>query len=213
MSAHHAPDWVPHREGTGIKHDGTFATWLSLISFTFFIGTFVAANVYLRGWNPEKFGVDFGANANLPALTTIVLLVAGFILVLAGAAWRNEARKRFQLLMVLATLAFSAYAVMLMWLMVYTWDLGAAAWTTNLGIYFLQFVLALVDIAFLAFIGMAFSDRNEKKLQSLVSAGMSVFMYTVLIGLVVLLVTDMISIGEFAEWCGNRLSEVFGAKK
>jgi len=208
MSAHHAPDWVPHRNGTGIKHDGTFATWLGLISFTFFIGTFVAANVYLRGWNPEKFTVDFGANADLPSITTLVLLVAGFILVLAGSAWRNHALKKFKVLMVLATLAFTAYAVMLMWLMVHTWYLGAAAWTTHLGIYFLQFILALACIVFIAFIGMAFSDASEKKLRSIVPAAMSVFIYTVLVGVTVLVVTDMIDIGQFAEWCGVRLQEL-----
>jgi uncharacterized membrane protein YozB (DUF420 family) len=208
MSAHHAPDWVPHRSGTGIKHDGTFATWLSILSFTFFLATFVAANVYLRGWAPDKFTVDFGANADLPSYTTIVLLVAGFILLLAGSAYKQNAMKRFQGLMVVASLAFTAYAVMQMWLIVTVWDLGAAAWTTHLGIYVLQFSLALIDLVFIGFIGYYYSNRNDAKLRSVVPAAMSVFIYTVFIGITVLLITDMISIGQFAEWCGTRLKEL-----
>ena len=96
MSAHHAPDWVPARHGTGIKHDGIFATWLSLLSFTFFIATFVASNVYLRGWNPEQFNVSLGYYADLPNYSTLVLLVAGIITFVAGGAYRKGAWKSLQ---------------------------------------------------------------------------------------------------------------------
>jgi len=208
MSAHHAPDWVPARHGSGIKHDGVFSTWLSLISFTFFLGTFVAANVYLRGWNPEKFNVNFGEQANLPAITTLILIVAGFITVLAGSFFRQGAWKKFQTSLVFATLAFTGYAVMSIKLMTFTYDLGPAAWTTHLGIYFLQFVLACVCIGFIMAIGFRLAERNEKKLNSYVPAAMSVFLYTVLTGILVLVVTDMITIGQFAEWCGTRIGVI-----
>ncbi|MFD2171839.1 hypothetical protein [Tumebacillus lipolyticus] len=208
MSAHHAPDWVPHREGTGIKDNGVFATWLSLISFTFFFATFVAANVYLRGWAPDKFTVDFGPNADLPAITTIILLVAGFILLLAGNFFRSNAMGKFNVMMILATLAITAYAVMQIWLMVYVHEQGAHAWTTHMGIYLLQLCLALVCITFMMFIGKYISERNIKALNRLVPAAMSVFLYTVITGVLTLVITDMISVGEFAEWCGTRIMEL-----
>lgn len=208
MSAHHAPDWVPHREGTGIKDNGVFATWLSLIAFTFFIGTFVAANVYLRGWAPDKFTIDFGANANLPAFTTIFLLVAGFLLLLAGNFFRANQMGKFNVMMVLATLAITGYAAMQLWLMSFVHGLGAHAWTTHMGIYLLQFSLALVCIGFMMAIGKYYSERNIKALNRLVPAALSVFLYTVMTGILTLVITDMISVGEFAEWCGTRIMEL-----
>jgi uncharacterized membrane protein YozB (DUF420 family) len=208
MSAHHAPDWVPHRSGTGSKDDGILATWLGLLSFTFFYGTFLAANVYLRGWAPDKFTVDFGANADLPALTTICLLVAGFVVLLAGSFFRNNQYKKFQGTMIIAVLAFFGYAVLQMWLLVDAYYLGTAAWTTHLALYSLQFALALIDIIFILLIGKHFAERNEKALRRLVPAAMSVFMYTVLLGILTLVVTDMITVGQFASWCGEKLAAI-----
>lgn len=208
MSAHHAPDWVPHRSGTGSKDDGILATWLSLLSFTFFYGTFLAANVYLRGWAPDKFTVDFGANADLPALSTICLLVAGFVVLLAGNFFRNNQYKKFQATLIIATLAFVGYALLQMWLLVFTYYLGTAAWTTHLALYSLQFGLAVIDVIFIIMIGKNFAERNEKALRRLVPAAMSVFIYTVLIGLVTLIVTDMITVGQFASWCGQKLTSI-----
>ncbi|ASS76432.1 hypothetical protein CIG75_16690 [Tumebacillus algifaecis] len=208
MSAHHAPDWVPHREGTGIKDNGIFATWLSLISFTFFLATFVAANVYLRGWAPDKFTVDFGPNADLPAITTIILLVAGLLLLLAASFFRSKAMGKFNIMMVLSTLAITAYAVMQIWLLFYTHEQGEHAWTTHMGIYFLQLALSLVCIGFMMAIGKYYSERNIKALNRLVPAALSVFLYTVATGVLTLVLTDMISVGEFAEWCGTRIMEL-----
>ncbi|MGB8954213.1 MAG: hypothetical protein WCC10_02485 [Tumebacillaceae bacterium] len=212
MSAHHAPDWVPHREGTGIKHDGTFATWLGMISFTFFMGVFVAANVYLRGWAPDKFNVDFGQFADMPEYTTLILLVAGFILLLAGSAFRSNAYKRFQALMILATLAIFGYAISLMWMIVHTYYLGANAWTTHLGIYSCQMILAVVCMVFMFFVGKAFAERNEKGLRTLVPITLSIFLYTVVTGLLIFIVTDVVSIEQFAEWCGTKLNIIDAQK-
>ena len=208
MSAHHAPDWVPHRSGTGIKDDGILATWLGLLSFTFFYGTFLAANVYLRGWAPDKFTVDFGANANLPSLSFICLLVAGFVILMAGSFFRNNQYKKFQGAMILATIAFVGYAILQMWLLVFTYYLGTAAWTTHLALYSLQFALAVIDIIFVLMIGKNFAERNETALRRLVPAAMSVFMYTVLIGVVTLVVTDMLTVGQFASWCGQKFTSL-----
>jgi uncharacterized membrane protein YozB (DUF420 family) len=208
MSAHHAPDWVPHREGTGIKDNGIFATWLSLIAFTFFLATFVAANVYLRAWSPDKFNVDFGDSANLPYVTTLFLLIAGFIVLLAGSFYKQNKRKAFMGTMVLATIAFFVYGLTEMWLLVDTYYLGAQAWTAYLGIYALQVALALVNIVFIGAIAKHFGDRNDAALRRLVPAAMSVFMYTVVVGISVLLVTDVVSVGQFAEWCGTKLQVV-----
>jgi len=205
MSAHHAPDWVPERHGSGIKNDGVFATWLSLLSFTFLIGTFVAANVYLRGWNPDVYNVSLGDYANMPYYATLVLLLAGLLSVFAGGAYRAGAWKRLQGLLALVAVAFTAYAVITMKLVTITYDLGPAAWTTLIGVYFLEFLMALVCLWFVMMIGFKFANRNLKSLNSWVPAATSVFLYTVMTGLLCLLVTDVVSVGEFAEWCGIRI--------
>lgn len=209
MSAHHAPEWVPDRSGaTGYKDNGLFATWLGLISFTFFFGTFLAANAYLRGWSPEKFSINFNGNYDLPAITTLILIVAG-ALVLAGTnAFRKSAWKSFQALMVLSLLVFAGLAITQMRLLVYTYGLGPAAWTANLMIYIIQFLLSVVCICFLVAIGKFYSERNDKALRRLVPAAMSVFMYTIIMGVIVLVLTDMITIGQFTQWCGTKIGLV-----
>ncbi|MGZ4031664.1 MAG: hypothetical protein ACXVP5_00890 [Tumebacillaceae bacterium] len=209
MSAHHVPDWVPDRSGgTGVKDNGQFATWLALISFTFFLGTFLAANVYLRGWSPEKFTINFNGDYNLPAITTILLIVAG-VIVLAGAnAFRKGSWKSFQALMVLSMLVFAALAITQIRLLVFTYGLGPAAWTANLMIYAIQFALSLVCIGFLVAIMKFYSERNEKALRRLVPASMSVFMYTIIIGVIVLVLTDMITVAQFTQWCGTKIGLV-----
>jgi hypothetical protein len=58
------------------------------------------------------------------------------------------------------------------------------------------------------FVGKAFSERDEKALKALVPIALSMFMYTVVIGLASLLITDLISVGQFAEWCGTKLNIV-----
>lgn len=208
MSAHHAPDWVPHREGTGAKHDGILATWLSLCAFTFFLATFVASNVYLRAWSPEKFNVDFGAQADLPGFTVIALLLAGFLAYFAGTSWKAGKRKAFMGFMVALTLVFFAYTALQMYLIAYTWYLGAGAWTAYLGIYVTQILLAFVIIGMLIAVAKYFGDRNEKQLRSLIPATITVIFYAVVTGLIVLVLTNMMSVGEFADWCGTKLQQM-----
>lgn len=208
MSAHHAPDWVPHREGTGAKHDGILATWLSLISFTFFLATFVAANVYLRACSPDQFNVDFGAQADLPSFTVIALLLAGFLAYFAGTSWKAGKRKAFVGFMVALTLVFFVYTALQMYLIAFTWYLGAGAWTGYIGIYVCQILLAFTIIGFLIANVKYYGDRNEKQMRSLVPATMSIIFYAVVIGLAVLVITNMISIGEFADWCGTKLQQL-----
>lgn len=203
MSAHHAPDWVPHREGHGLKNDGVLTTWLSLISFTFFIGTFVAASIYLQMWSPENFKVELGTD--LPNVATLILLVMGVVSIAAGNLFRKGSWKAFQLTMMLNTLVFIAYAVVMLKLMGEVHALGAAAWTTYLGIYIFQFILAIVNLFFVGKIGILFSERNVKALNSWVPSAMAVFLYTAVIGVVIFLLTGVVEFGEFAEWCGKRI--------
>lgn len=209
MSAHHTPAWVPDRSGaTGAKDNGILATWLGLLSFTFFYGVFLAANVYLRGWSPDKFSVNFGGSLDLPATATLIMILAGFITILAVTFYRTGSWKKFQVMMILATIAFSAHAVTEMRLVVKTYSMGAAAWTVDLGAYFLQFVLAVTCVVFLAAIGIKFSERNEKALARLIPAAMSVFFYTIVMGILTLVITDMISIDQFTQWCGTKIAVI-----
>lgn len=201
-------DYTP---GTGIKDNAQFGTWLGLIAFTFFFGTFVAANVYLRGWSPEVFNVDFAGKAgDLPYLNTLILLGSAVLALIAGQAFRKRANGAFVAALALATLLALAYVVLGAQLIREMVTLGKAVWTAYLTVYGLHWILGLLNFILLA-VALAFAFAGkENALKRLVPAGMSVWLYTAISGLAVFVITDVVSVGAFAEWCGTKLSGAFG---
>ncbi|GAB6936131.1 hypothetical protein JCM14720_20520 [Calditerricola yamamurae] len=201
-------DYTP---GTGIKDNAQLATWLGIIAFTFFFGTFVAANVYLRGWSPEVFNVDFAGKAgDLPYLNTLILLGSAVLALIAGQAFRKRMNGAFIVTLALATLLALAYAVLGGQLVLEMTGLGKAVWTAYLTVYGLHWLLGLFNFILLAVaLVFAFAGK-EQALKRLVPTGMSVWLYTAITGLAVFVITDVVSVSEFAEWCGTKLTGAFG---
>ncbi|MFC4767052.1 hypothetical protein [Effusibacillus consociatus] len=208
MASQHSHLPLPE-PGPGIKDNGQLAAWLGLISYTFFLATFVAANVYLRGWRPEVFGVKVPAEvSNLSYLSTLLLLVTGGILLIAGVLFRNGSYKKFLGTMSIGALLYSGYLLLQIQLLKKYIALGAAIATINATITGFQILITLTSLVFIAAVGWYGDSKDGKVLRRLVPGAMAVWMYSVVVGLVVMIVTDVVSVSEFAAWCGTRLTEL-----
>ncbi|GAX88478.1 hypothetical protein [Effusibacillus lacus] len=195
--------------GPGAKDNGQLAAWLALVSYTFFLATFVAANVYLRGWRPDKFGVNLpGDVTNLHYLSTAVLILTGIVLLVAGILFRNSEYKKFVGTMGIGAVLYSAYLVMQIQLLVKYVKQGAAIATINATITGFEILITLTSLALIAAVGWYGDSKNGKVLRRLVPGAMAVWMYAVVVGITVMIVTDVVSISEFAEWCGTRIKEI-----
>ncbi len=65
---------VHQREhGHDVLRQQNMGVWLGLTAFTFFYGTFIAANVYLRGWSPQKFALSQSQISNIPYYSALDL--------------------------------------------------------------------------------------------------------------------------------------------
>lgn len=195
--------------GPGAKDNGQLAAWLGLIGYTFFLGTFVAANVYLRGWNPEKFGMGVPANIqNLAYISILVLIVTGALLFFGGVQYRNSQYKKFMGVMSIAALLYAAYLVLQIMLLNGYLSQGAAIGTINGTVTALQIPITLVSLGFIAAVGWYGDSKNGKALNRLVPGAMAVWMYAVVVGLAVLLLTEVVTVSQFADWCGTRLQQL-----
>lgn len=195
--------------GLGAKDNGQLAAWLGLSSFTFFLGTFVAANVYLRGWKPEIFGKTLPSEIqNLSYLSVVVLLLAGILLLFAGVQFRNSQYKLFQASMAVGALLFAAYLMIQILLLKGYIAQGAAIATVNGAVTGVQILITLTCLALIGTVGWYGNSRDVKALSRLVPGAMAVWMYAVVVGLTVLIMTDVVSISEFADWCGTRVTQL-----
>lgn len=208
MASHHSHIPLPE-PGPGIKDNGQLAAWLGLIAYTFFLATFVAANVYLRGWKPDVFGVKLPSEVtSLSYLSTVVLIVTGVILLIAGMLFRNGSYKKFIGTMGIGALAYAGYLLLQIQLLKKYIAQGAAIGTVNGTITAFQMLITLVSLVFIAAVGWYGDRKDGKALSRLVPGAMAVWMYAVVIGITVLIVTDVVSVSEFAGWCGTRLKEI-----
>ncbi|BCJ86869.1 hypothetical protein [Effusibacillus dendaii] len=208
MATHHHPIPLPE-PGPGAKDNGQLAAWLGLTSFTFMMGTFVAANVYLRGWNPQVFGVQLPDEIkNLSYISTLVLIVTTVVLMIAGILFRNSSYKKFLGTMGFGALLYTAYLILQIELCVKYFQAGAAITTINATITIFQIITALVSLGFIAAVGWYGDSQNGKALRRLVPGAMAVWTYAVITGIVVLIITDVVSVGQFADWCGTRLQQL-----
>ncbi len=203
MAANHQHNYPPAYEpGPGMKDNGQFAVWLGLISALFFIATFVSSNVYLRGWSPDVFNLK--QTSDLPYLSTLVLLAGAVAALFTGSAFRKRANGAFTVGLLLSAALFAVSLVLETLLIKEFAALGPAAWTAYLTVYLCQWImLAICVILFVIAIAFHFGGK-EKKLVRLVPAAMSVWLFTVMLGLAILLLTNVMTVGQFAEWCGVK---------
>lgn len=195
--------------GPGAKDNGQLATWLGLVSFTFFLATFVASNVYLRGWKPEVFGVPISPEIqNLSYISTLVLIVTGILLMFAGVQFRNSQYKLFRGTMAVGAILYVSYFILQIQLLKGYIAQGTAIATINAPITAFQMLGTLVSLGMIAAVGWYGDSKDGKVLRRLVPGAMAVWMYAVVVGITVLIITDVVHVGEFAEWCGQKVMEI-----
>lgn len=205
MANHNQHAYPPAYEpGEGMKDNGQLATWLGLISTLFFIATFVAANVYLRGWSPEVFSLS--QTSDLPYMSTLTLLLGTVAAVFMGNSYRKRANGAFLIGLLVSTALFAASMVQEWMLIKEMAALGPAAWTAYVTVYTSQFIMLLISVI-LFVIAIAFHFRgNEKALKRFIPASMSVWLFTLMLGLGILLLTNVMTVEQFAEWCGVKFT-------
>lgn len=206
MSTEHA--MFERKQGAYVKDDAQLAAWLGLLSFTFFSGTFVAANVYLRGWNPDKFTLKLtGFAANLPYIAMLSLLVAAVLILIGGTFFKKRQYGKFQATLALSAIPLVAYGVMEAWMVVISIQQSVQAATIYATVDGLNVIVAAVAVAMLMAMGWKYSARNEEALIRLVPTAMTVIMYAVLLGLAILLITNVATVGGFMDWCGIPITQ------
>ncbi len=203
MAKHNNHAYPPvYEPGKGMKDNGQFAVWLGLISTLFFIATFVSSNVYLRGWSPDVFALK--QETDLPYLSTLTLLIGALGALFTGNSFRKRANGAFTAGLLVSTVLFTASLVQEWMLIKELAALGPVAWTAYVTVYVCQFIMLLISVV-LFLVAIGFHIRgNEKALQRFIPASMSVWLFTLMLGIAILLLTNVISVEQFAEWCGVK---------
>ncbi|GIM46687.1 hypothetical protein DNHGIG_22360 [Collibacillus ludicampi] len=211
MSSEHTVHGVIHEplDPELIHRNARLAVWLGLVSFTFFIATAVASNVYLRKWSPDKFTLQLAESPKeMLWLSIIVLLVCGILLLLAGGFFRADKWRSFNVAMSLITLCFFAYGLLQIWFIRFLVQQTPQIWTAYVGIAAIQVLLAAVSIILLIWAAFYTGFKNKQRLRAWVPVVMNVWLYTVIVGIVVIFLTDLMTVSEFADYCGVKLKQL-----
>lgn len=206
MAVHAGEEHAPKK---GIKDNGLLGVWLGLISFTFTFAVFIVSNVYLRGWSPDVFNVTLPADVQDLVNYNVLLLVALGVLTLAGGISYKKRKDGLAFgLLALAMIVAIGYVV-IDWSLIQSYrSLGPAAWTAYVIVQAIMEILVLICIV-LYLRAFYFKMRNnEKALNRFIPGATAVWIYTVIMGLFVFIQCDLIEIGQFAEWCGIKLSQL-----
>jgi uncharacterized membrane protein YozB (DUF420 family) len=182
------------------------ATWLGLVGFTFFYGSSVASNVYLRSWSPEKFKLPTGFAYDIPYYATLVLLIIIPFLFLAGRYFKKREWKKLNRTFIVLIPLFVIYADLCFWLMHLLLMQNAQVRTSYFGIAILQFGLACLSLILIAVNGWYSTYKDRDPIRKYFPASMNVWLYTIFSAIVVLFITDIVSFGQFADWCGTKIT-------
>lgn len=198
-----------HAIDSGHEHDipkqQNMATWLGICAITFFYATFIASNVYLRGWSPSKFTLDTSKVGSLPYYSVLTLVLTFIVLLVAGGLFRSKKWRALNAVMAFIGLLFVAYVIMQFQLVVMYGQLSAQVWTAYMPSGVMQLLLALLSLVFVGWVGWRSTFRSKTAFRRLFPIGMNYWMYCVLTSVVTYLLTDVMSVGSIAQWCGAHL--------
>jgi uncharacterized membrane protein YozB (DUF420 family) len=194
-----------HEEHVDHQGNANLAVWLGLIAVTFMTGAFVATNVYLRGWNPEKYELKDKLLTDLPYYDVLLLIIAGIILAVAGVFFVKNQWRAFNLTLALATITFVAVFICQFSLTIWFASYNKQIATIYAPSQAIEMCLSLICVILLATSGWYASYGSKAKINAFFPVAMNVWMYTILAGIVILLVEDVMSVGQFAAWCGQHL--------
>lgn len=201
----HAKGHVAHDENLDHQGNANLAIWLGLLALTFLYATFVASNVYLRGWNPQKFLLQSSLLKDLPYYNTLVLILSGLLLILAGTFFVKNLWRAFTFTLALTTLSWVAvlltqFQLMFMFIK-YSPQIGTIYGPTAV----IQFLLEVIGLILLAYAGWYVGYGNKKKINQFFPVAMNVWIYTIVSTIVVLWLENVMTIGQFAAWCGQHI--------
>lgn len=205
-SGHH------HFDDENYDHQGhaNLATWLGLVAATFTTASFVASNVYLRGWNPTKFNTNFANQQyllkDLPYVDVLMMLVSGVLLLIAASLFRRNKWKAFNLLLALSTLSYVTVLITQFKLMVWFAGSSQQIATIYAPTAAIQFLFTFLCVILLGFAGWFASYGSKAKINYYFPVFMNVWLYTILAGIVILFLENVLTIGQFAAWCGQHLT-------
>jgi uncharacterized membrane protein YozB (DUF420 family) len=193
----HVPDHdVPKAENMGI--------WLGLTAFTFFYGTFIASNVYLRGWSPTKFALDQHKISNIPYYSIFDLIALFIVLIIAGSLFKAKKWKALNGVMALTGLLFVLYTLFQFWIIQMYGAMSPQIWTAYMPAGVLQLILAIASLVYIAWVGWRSTFKNKAPLQRVFTLGMNIWLYTVITSVATYLLTDVMTMGSIAQWCGIK---------
>ena len=181
------------------------AVWLGLCAITFFYATFIATNVYLRGWSPGKFTLDQSRVSNLPYYAVLELVLTFIVLLIAGALFRARKWKALNAALGAIGVLFVAYTLLQFQIVVMFSHMSPQVWTAYMPSSVIQLLLSLVCVVHVAWIGWRSTFRNRRPLQALFPLGMNWWMYSVITSVVTYLLTDVMTVGSITAWCGMHL--------
>lgn len=205
MSAHPAPQ-IDHHENIDSQGNANLGVWSGLVALTFMTATFVASNVYLRGWSPTKFALKSGVLKDLPYYTVLLSVISALILLGAARFFIKDKWRAFSLTLGLATLFYVALAAVQFQLMLRFGHASVQDATIFVPTATIQFCLTLVGVVLLAVAGWYAGFANKAKLNTFFPVAMNVWLYSAMSGIVILLVENVLTVGQFAAWCGQHLS-------
>jgi uncharacterized membrane protein YozB (DUF420 family) len=193
----HVPDHdVPKAENLGI--------WMGLVAFTFFYGTFIATNVYLRGWSPTKFVLDQHKISNIPYYSIFDLIALFIVLIIAGSLFKAKKWKALNGVMALTGLLFVLYTLFQFWIIQMYGAMSPQIWTAYMPAGVLQLILAVASLIYISWVGWRSTFKNKAPLQRIFTLGMNIWLYTVITSVATYLLTDVMTVGSIAQWCGIK---------
>ncbi|MDQ0190301.1 hypothetical protein JI721_09780 [Alicyclobacillus cycloheptanicus] len=207
MSVHDAHGHINHEENIDRQGNLVLAMWLGLVAVTFTAASFVASNVYLRKWSPTKFTLPHSAILkDLPYWSTLMLLIAGILCLIAGALFAKNQWKAFNLVLAITTLAFVAVVCIDFRLFVWFANSSPQTRTIYAPTAFIELGVSVTSVVLLAFAGWYASYGNKARINYFFPAAMNWWLYNAMFGIVVLLMENVITVGSFAAWCGQHLT-------
>ncbi|WP_067931746.1 hypothetical protein [Alicyclobacillus kakegawensis] len=193
---------VVHDERIDPQANANLAVWLGLAALTFMAAVFVASNVYLRGWNPSKFTLNNQLLTDLPYWDTLILIVSGVLVLVAATFFARDRWQAFNAVLALAVLSWVATTLiqfrLMLWFAGYNQQIKTIDWPTSM----IVFALTFISTVLIAIAGWYASFANKAKVNAFFPVAMNVWLYTVMFGIVVLLMERVLTVGQFAAWCG-----------
>jgi heme/copper-type cytochrome/quinol oxidase subunit 3 len=191
-----------HEEHIDHQGNANLAVWLGLVALTFMSAVFVASNVYLRGWSPARFTLKDRLLTDLPYWDTVLLVVSGVLVLVAASFFARDRWRAFNGVLAIAVLSWVATTLiqfrLMIWFAGFSKQIKTIDWPTSM----IVFGLTAISTILIAVAGWYASFANKSKINAFFPVAMNVWLYTVLFGIIVLLMEHVLTVGQFAAWCG-----------